>query len=77
MKNKWYNNLVYTPDLKGKWFRHLNILAAIFIFTGGVGLNTDHTFPKAFYMIALAIGVIIFAIFLILIHRHESENNPG
>jgi NhaP-type Na+/H+ or K+/H+ antiporter len=77
MKNKWngFNNLFYVPNLKGKWYRHLNILAAIFIFIGGVGLNTYHTLPRVFYIVTLAIGAVIFGIFLILIQRNQLEDN--
>ena len=75
MKNKWYRNLniLYVPDLKNKWYRHFNILAALFIGIGGIGMNVYHTLPTAFYIASLALGVIIYAVFLILMQRDKRE----
>ena len=77
MKNKWYNNIFYVPNLKGKWYRHLNILAAIFIAIGGIGMSNYHTKPTVFYIVTLAIGVVIFVIFLVMIHRGQAEDNTN
>jgi len=57
--------------MKDKWYRHFNIIAAIFIFIGGVGLNTSTAMPAAFYIAVLAIGVITYAIFLFMITKER------
>ncbi len=61
--------------MKNRWYRHFNLLAAIFIGFGGIGINTSHTLPTALYIISLAIGVIIFAVFLVMKQREQAENN--
>ena len=61
--------------MKNKWYRHLNILSAIFVGFGGIGMNVNHTLPTALYVICLAIGMIIFAVFLIMKQREQAESN--
>lgn len=78
MKKKWYSveNIFYVPNMKGKWYRHLNILAALFIGFGGIGMNVSHELPGVFYIVSLATGLIIFAIQLTMMQRdHKLENN--
>jgi len=71
---------IYRSNIrKGKWYRYLPVIAAIFIVIGGVGWNTDHAMPYKFYIsgVCLAIGVIIYGTFLFMITRERMEENSN
>lgn len=62
--------------MNNKWYRHLNIVAAILIGAGGIGINTTDTLPaKYYYGAALAAGVGVFVLFLILRMMERRESN--
>ena len=63
--------------MKNKWYRHFNIISAILIGIGGIGMNVSHTLPTVFYIVSLAIGVIIFAIFLVKKTQEQPESNSN
>ncbi len=61
--------------MKNKWYSHFNILSAIFVGFGGIGMNVSHTLPTVVYIISLAIGIIIFGVFLVMKQREQAENS--
>jgi hypothetical protein len=61
--------------MKNKWYRHFNLLAAIFIGIGGIGMNSYHTLPTAFYIVNLIVGLIFFLIILVKKTYEDTEEN--
>ncbi len=63
--------------MEGKWYRYLNIVAAILIFTGGTGMNIGNPTPgrRYAYMACLIAGIGSLAILIFMKSRERAEDN--
>jgi uncharacterized membrane protein YczE len=65
--------------MNNNWYRYLNIIAAIFIGIGGIGINTFTQKSPEYYtcLICLVTGVIIFGIFMFMKLRERPADNSN